>query len=387
MTAYDNLNLARDAFHLQDNAHCFHKAARGIADKATIDSREPTPAPEASAEAQYEAIILRFDKPPKDLKKGWQFGTSLRVSDVLLGHRGTPGISSCHFYITIDERGYVWLHDSSTHGTVVSHDGKLKKVILEHDKRLLAFEPGAQKQWEHVIVYVPEPKGLAFRIEFLNHRIAGREYQQNIQAFLKAREMALPCLDGLGLPFDSNPPTMPPSRQHRTLRKQPLQIDDGAIGRGQFGVVHKFIDMREGRVYAVKKFNTEASDRKRKLDQVDWFEAIRNEVKIMTKHPHVSMTPHLSKGQLSLFAAEHHASHQVSGETGASSLDAILSPRKPFGAYRYHAIAICKRLPPDPRRTPPPACAWRGPSRRQAREFAYCQSPSIYHCHLRLQSF
>ena len=107
LTADDNLNLARDAFHLQDNAHCFHNAAKGIADKPTIDSREPTPAPEAPADAQYEAVFLRFDKPPKGLKKGWQFGTDLRVPDILLGHRGTPGISSCHFYITTDERGYV----------------------------------------------------------------------------------------------------------------------------------------------------------------------------------------------------------------------------------------------------------------------------------------
>ena len=168
--------------------------------------------------------------------------------------------------------------------------------MLKHDKRLFAFEPGAQKQWENVTIYVPEPKGLAFRIEFPDHRIGGREYQKNLRAFLKACETALPSLGGLGLLFDSNPPTMPPSRQPRTPRKLPLHIDDGEIGRGQFGVVHKFIDICEGREYAVKKFNSEASDRKRKLDEVGWFEAIRNEVEITMKHPHVGVTLSFAHG-------------------------------------------------------------------------------------------
>ena len=296
LTAYDNKNLARDAFGLPANIHCFRKAAEGIAEEPTIDSREPTPAPQPSPEARCESgdrILLRLDKPPKDSKTGWKFGTDPRVSDVLLGHRGTSGISSSQFYITITEQFHVELHERSRYGTVVSYDGQAKNVILKDDKRLLSFEPGAQKQWKDIIVYVPDANGLAFKIEFPSHRVGGSEYRENLRAFFKGCNTALPSVSGLGL--DSNPPTAPPSRQPRTPCKLTVYFDDGEIGRGEYGLVRKYIDMRAGKFYAAKKFNSEVptrpSGKKRKLDEDGWFEGIRNEVAIMKKNPHVSVPP------------------------------------------------------------------------------------------------
>lgn len=165
----DKKNLARDAFRLQDNADCYCKAVEGIAEEPTIDSREPTPAPQSSPEGNYDSadrVLLRLDKLPKDLKKGWQFGTDPLVSDVLLGHRGTKGISSHHFHIAITKQFRVELHEKSRYGTAVGYDGQAKEVVLKEDKWLLSFEPGAQKQWKYIIIYVPDADGLAFKIEF-----------------------------------------------------------------------------------------------------------------------------------------------------------------------------------------------------------------------------
>ncbi|KAL8769043.1 MAG: hypothetical protein Q9209_004829 [Squamulea sp. 1 TL-2023] len=289
-------NSAREAFGLTENMHCYRKTIEGIAQEPMINSREPTPAPQPSPNANHESgdrIILRLDDMLKDPKIGWQFGTNPRVGDVLLGHRGTGGISSRQFYITITENFRVELHDESRYGTVISHDGQAKDVVLRNDKRLLTYEPGAREQWKEIIVFVPDDTGLAFQIEFPNHRQRGCEYWKNLRAFVEECRTALPAVNGLGL--DSNPPTAPISRQPWTPRRRPVYFDGGEIGRGESGLVRKLIDLRGGKTYAVKEFNPKAptrpSGRKRKLDEVGWLEGIRNEVNNMKNHPHVSISP------------------------------------------------------------------------------------------------
>ena len=176
LTACDKSNLASDAFELSENAHCYRKAAEGIAKELMIDSRESTPAPRPLPVVNHEAgycVLLRLDDPLKDPQIGWQFGTNPRISDVLLGHRGTFGISSRQFYITITDQFRVELHDESRYGTIISHDSQAKDVALKDDKRLLSFQPGAHEQFKEIIVYVPDHEGLAFRIEFPNHREGG----------------------------------------------------------------------------------------------------------------------------------------------------------------------------------------------------------------------
>jgi hypothetical protein len=296
----DDNNLARAAFRLPENAHGYCKAAegsaQGIAEEPTIDSREPTPAPGPSPEqANYysaDRILLRLDKPPKDPTRGWQFGTDPRFCDYLLGHRGTNGISSRQFCITITQSFWVELYDQSRYGTCVGHDGQAKHVVVKDDKRLLSYGPGA-KQWEEVIIYAPDAKRLAFKIEFPNHHVGRDEYWRKLQAFVDDSRRALPSVDGLGL--DSNPPTAPISRQSRTPRKLPIYLDDEEIGHGEFASVIRVIDARDGQVYATKKFKpplwTQNDNKKRKLEQEDWLKGIRNEYTIMKNNPHVSPTP------------------------------------------------------------------------------------------------
>lgn len=292
LTPYDDSNFARDAFGLIANVDLYRKAAEGIAEEPTIDSREPTPAPPSSPMAQREfgdRILLCLNKLPKDPKTGWQFGTNPRISDVLLGHRGTLGISSRQFYIAITEEFRVELHETSRHGTVISYDNQGKDVVVKDDKRLLSFEPGAQKQWNEIIVYVPDAKGLAFKIDFPSHRVGASKYRENLRALLEECQTALPSVGGLGL--ESNPFTASLSRQTQTPSPRSVCFDDGEIGRGEFGLVYKFIDMRVGQFYAAKKFKSLALKRRNgkrmKLDN-SWIDKIRVEVDIMTKNPHVS---------------------------------------------------------------------------------------------------
>ena len=100
LTAHDQKNKAGSAFELKHNSRWFCKATGGVALKPTIDSRETTPAEDSRSDNDDEVsainrLVLPFDKllSLDNLQNGLQLGTNTASSHVLLGHRGTKGIS------------------------------------------------------------------------------------------------------------------------------------------------------------------------------------------------------------------------------------------------------------------------------------------------------
>jgi hypothetical protein len=113
------------------NEKWFHKATGGVAEEPIIHSREPTPAPGPSSGDQdvgaNDRLIVTFDELLKELEScqnGVQFGTHLGLCHILLGHRGTPGVSAKQYNITVGDNLWIWLHDYySMHGTAVALEG------------------------------------------------------------------------------------------------------------------------------------------------------------------------------------------------------------------------------------------------------------------------
>ena len=102
----DDQNNARSAFNLPQNARWLRKATGGVAEVPTIDSRQPTPTTGPSMDETSDAtdrLILAFDELPRDLPNGVQLSTNPRSSHVLLGHRGTQGISARQYNITVND--------------------------------------------------------------------------------------------------------------------------------------------------------------------------------------------------------------------------------------------------------------------------------------------
>ena len=104
ITAYDQKNKASSALELEHNSRWFCKATGGVALKPTIDSREITPAENSQSDDEKEEeipsnvnrLVVSFSKllALNNVQNGLQLGTNLISSHVLLGHRGTRGISS-----------------------------------------------------------------------------------------------------------------------------------------------------------------------------------------------------------------------------------------------------------------------------------------------------
>ena len=102
LTAYDTKNKANSAIALQHNKKWFCKAAKGVAEEPTITSRETTPAEDFESAQDDEAsvvdrLVVTFDKllaeDKPSLENGLQLGSNPTTSHILLGYRGTKGIS------------------------------------------------------------------------------------------------------------------------------------------------------------------------------------------------------------------------------------------------------------------------------------------------------
>jgi hypothetical protein len=105
LTLYDKDNNAMTAFDLLHNAKRFRKGVGSVAKEPTINSQEPTPglADRTTTENELVAsIVLTLDEEVKDPENMWQFGTRPSTSNILLGHRGTKGISARQCNLTID---------------------------------------------------------------------------------------------------------------------------------------------------------------------------------------------------------------------------------------------------------------------------------------------
>ena len=128
LTACDQKNKASSAFKLPLNSRWFREAMGGVAQEPTLDSREATPAEDSQSDdnepSAVNRLVVTFSELIKNPLNAIQAGTNLTLSHILLGHRGTKGISARQYNIVVDDDLWIWLHDYySAHGTTVSHNG------------------------------------------------------------------------------------------------------------------------------------------------------------------------------------------------------------------------------------------------------------------------
>ena len=252
LTANDQNNMASSAFSLPQNAKWFRKASGGVAENPIIDSREPTPAPEAQTAEQdlgaTDRLVVTFDEPLKNSLHGVQLGTNLLSSDVLLRHRGTGGISARQYNITVNDDLCIWLHDyHSTHGTAVGYSHRNQKEVRRKETWILSYEPGTPSPFGDITIH---SGGLIIKIEFLNHETADPRYIENLRAFVKQSKKVVPPVEWLGL--DSGPTTATPS-QAQTPGERTIYFEERRIGKGTFGEVSRAIRARDGKHVAVEQ--------------------------------------------------------------------------------------------------------------------------------------
>ena len=252
-----------------------------------------------------DRLVVTFNEllNNENLENGVQLGTNPSSSHILLGHRGTKGVSAKQCNITVDDNLCIWLHDyHSAHGTAVGYKGQNQKEVRKRETWILTFAPGTRNRFGEITIHLGS---LAVKIEFPNHTTANPQYAENLRAFVKKGKEAaekskedVPAVGGLGL--GSEPATETPS-EAQTVDEKPIYFRDKLIGKGAFGEVRRVIRVRDGNVLAAKTFKPPANatrklgenpaNNKRKLnDMVDptWLTGIRREFTLMKENPHVS---------------------------------------------------------------------------------------------------
>ena len=102
ITAYEQRRKASSALELNHNLRWLCKATGGVTLEPTIGSREGTPAENSQADNKQEIasnvnrLVVSFSKLQAlgNIENGLQLGTNPILSHILLGHRGTKGISA-----------------------------------------------------------------------------------------------------------------------------------------------------------------------------------------------------------------------------------------------------------------------------------------------------
>ncbi|KAF2834208.1 Pkinase-domain-containing protein, partial [Patellaria atrata CBS 101060] len=205
-------------------------------------SRESTPATNVGDEEEdadglgdvYEdfspQLRFIFDQKPKNIQAGYVFGSNPKTCDVLIG-RSIDGISSSHFRITFDSQAQLVLIDSSMLGTAVSYGGRAR-----NDKR---NNPPDRKRNR------PRDKSLDFTWILFPE--------------IKNKTVVI---GGAKRPSSSNVP-----RPIQRLKQRPIWIDLEEIGRGEYGIVYRAINVSTATIYAAKMFLRSGKEIREKWDR------------------------------------------------------------------------------------------------------------------------
>ena len=195
-------------------------------------------------------VKFRMPKKPKNLEKGFVFGSDPQICDVFLGERGA-GFSGQQFYITFNKRGEVIFKNTSRKKAQVDYNGENPSPRNQFTWILFVT-------YENIKITMGEEDDLIFKVKWPeNRKFCRAEYEAHRDTYFEERRNALPPLSQLGI--ESQQTTAVPTTQHspgqESPRQRPIYLLEEELGRGGFGTVHKAVDVSTGEVHAAKKFH------------------------------------------------------------------------------------------------------------------------------------
>ena len=220
-------------------------------------SRETTPSGPLedndgiSGDHRYEGLVLSFEQPPKNLERGFVFGTNPRTCDVLLNNDKDLGISRDHFSISFDDHGRLLFTDFSSNGTAVAFNGQNQWKWRRRFSWILFPD---LKEISVIIKRDWNTRNKAFRLvlKLADHSSCRQKYRMRVQAYLDASKEAMPPVNQLGVQTETS--TAQPSRSWSPHSRDPIYFREKNIGEGEFGTVYKVVNVSNEKVYAMKRF-------------------------------------------------------------------------------------------------------------------------------------
>ena len=237
--------------------------------------REPTPCEDEMISNDHAhdtepELRLYLNKRPKDISKGWVFGSDRTACDIYCGEHSKSeqyNIGRQTFSITINQRSHVILkHLNNTNRTLVSYE--MQKAGDRQQFVWIMFP--------HCRMFVTSAKQLKFKVMVVDpSALTGpsRNLHSRLRSqFVKDAEDSMSSMPHLSI--DSGA-TKPNSSVVNTPKTQPFYYvcKNRLLGSGSFGKVYIVVDVSTGVEYAGKTF----------LGEVD-----QEEADILAKQNHVS---------------------------------------------------------------------------------------------------
>ncbi|KAK2749417.1 hypothetical protein FQN57_006351 [Myotisia sp. PD_48] len=215
-------------------------------------------------------LQLTFDRPPRNITRGFSFGTSKKRCDILIETETDQKISGLQFYITMDEWGRLVLIDRSKYGTAVGYEGWGGNLFRTNFKWILAPD-------KETTIHLRN--GAILQVEFATHENCQAEYNAKVMSYLNDSSDPTMALGALDIPTAD--PSLPFSPN-----QGPIYYPIKTLGRGGFGIVQLVRDVSTGVQYASKEplLLNEGADTRKFLSN-----EMKKEVDVMKQlsHPHI----------------------------------------------------------------------------------------------------
>ncbi|EER40150.1 serine/threonine protein kinase [Histoplasma capsulatum H143] len=210
------------------------------------------------------SLQLTFNNPPKDITRGFVFGTEKKICDVLLARRKRQGISGVHFCITFESENHLVLRDISTKNTAVSYDHWGEK----YKRRGFQWILNLGKEIQDISIHLSD--GFRLDITLPNHASCLKEYYENVNSYVKESQDSVLALGGLNVPSQD-------STRVRTPLNDPIYFPQDIIGSGTYGTVWNVLDVSTGISYASKKLHFPVDLQERAESQIEAIKTAREE--------------------------------------------------------------------------------------------------------------
>lgn len=208
---------------------------------------------------EMRRLELRFDQRLLDPSKGFTFGYRNKSgkcnADICLGSGNLRGTA---FSIAPNAAHEIILTAWSGAATTVRINKPSTSVTLDGGRHFLSHGPGAQ-EWQSAFIHIQANpfRRIVLQIQFPNQGHPTREYRENLSIFQQyyqqqkveqQKQLAVAARDTRSRQKD------PVSSKIAEEMYEPyLQKTGNRLGSGAFGDVDKVVDMRTGKLYALKQ--------------------------------------------------------------------------------------------------------------------------------------
>lgn len=253
--------VASQAFQLEHNKRFLVRTGEDMKSRRRVPQRRKREStPQYQAPSRIE-VRLQTDHgfEPRDLTKGWCFGSDPTHCDVLLDEDNSRGVSGLHFEINHNWSSFaVVITNRSGNPLTITLPRQEPDQIVTGQTRALLKEP----------CMVSLEVGLLQLIIVIPTREDQSAYEANLRAYCARAHEALPSLAHLNFQKRLNP--TPAVALHRYFQEKRL-------GYGSYGTVFSALDAYSGDVVALKRFHDSVS-----------YENIESEILILKDVTHVS---------------------------------------------------------------------------------------------------